>query len=80
MNTTPQHGQVVTFSKVPAGSYCTPGVAYRVDRKGNKGAYRFENVARGSATYDQPWAVKSASVRSTAVASGFSSSVKNVAR
>ena len=56
----PKHGQVVTFSKVPAGSYCSPGVAYRVDRRGNKGAYRFENVARGSATYDQPWAVKSA--------------------
>lgn len=57
---TPHHGQTVVFSKVPAGSYCSPGVAYRVDRKGNKGTFRFENVARGSATYDQPYAVKSA--------------------
>lgn len=59
-NQVPQHGQTVVFSKVPAGSYCSVGVAYRVDRKGNKGTYRFENVARGSATYDQPYAVKSA--------------------
>ncbi|EJL33246.1 hypothetical protein PMI01_02208 [Caulobacter sp. AP07] len=57
---TPKHGQTVVFSKVPAGSYCSTGVAYRVDRKDNKGAFRFENVERGSATYDQPWAVKSA--------------------
>jgi hypothetical protein len=56
--TFPQHGQVITFTKTPPTSYCTAGVAYRVDRPGNKGDFRFENVARGSATYDRPWAVK----------------------
>jgi len=56
----PKHGQTVVFSKVPAGSYCTAGMAYKVDRPGNKGDFRFENVARGSATYDRHWAVKSA--------------------
>lgn len=55
----PKHGQVVVFSKVPACSYCTAGVRYRVDRPGDKGDFRFENVERGSATYDRPWAVKS---------------------
>ena len=30
------------------------------NRKGDKGTFRFENVERGSATYDQPYAVKSA--------------------
>lgn len=56
----PKHGHVVVFSKVPAGSYCTAGVRYRVDRRNDKGPFRFENVERGSATFDQPWAVKSA--------------------
>lgn len=56
----PQHDQIIVFSKVPTASYCSPGVAYRVDRKGNKGSFRFVNVERGSSTYDQPWAVKSA--------------------
>ncbi len=53
----PAHGQVVVFTKVPAGSYCSPGVAYRVDRPKGKGAFRFERVEGGSSTYDQPWAV-----------------------
>lgn len=54
----PKHGQVITFTKVPPGSYCSVGVAYRVDRPKDKGDFRFENVARGSATHDRPWAVK----------------------
>jgi hypothetical protein len=58
----PQHGQIIVFSKVPPGSYCTAGVAYRVDRPKNKGRYyRFENVAQGSATTDAAWAVAQAS-------------------
>lgn len=56
----PQHGQTIIFSKVPAGSYCSTDTAYRVDRPKNKGAFRFENVARGSATHDQAWAMRSA--------------------
>lgn len=55
----PQHGQVITFSKVPAGSYCSVGVRYRVDRPNGRGAFRFVNAQTGSSTYDQPWAVKS---------------------
>lgn len=56
----PKHGQVVVFTKVPCGSYCTAGVRYRVDRPRDKGDFRFENVERGSSTYDRPWAVKMA--------------------
>lgn len=56
----PTHGQIIVFTKVPAGSYCTPGVAYRVDRPKARGAYRFERVGVGSSTYDQPWAVAQA--------------------
>lgn len=55
--THPRHGQIIVFTKVPAGSYCSEGTPYRVDRPKAKGAYRFENVAQGSATFDQPWAV-----------------------
>lgn len=53
----PKHGQTVVFSKVPPGSYCSAGVAYRVDRHGDKGDFRFVNVERGSSTVDRPWAV-----------------------
>lgn len=53
----PKHGQTVVFSKVPPGSYCSAGVAYRVDRAKDKGDFRFERIATGSATYDRPWAV-----------------------
>lgn len=60
MTSFPQHGDIITFTKVPAGSYCSEGVAYRVDRKGNKGDFYFQNVERGSGTYDRPWAVKMA--------------------
>lgn len=56
----PKHDQLIVFSTVPAGSYCSAGVTYRVDRRGDKGAFRFENVERGSATIDQAWAVRSA--------------------
>ena len=62
----PQHGQLIVFSKVPAGSYCTAGVTYRVDRRGDKGDFRFENVERGSATFDRPWAVRQAEWRAAA--------------
>lgn len=58
--TFPQHNQVVRFSKVPAGSYCSEGVDYRVDRPKNKGDFRFERVTTGSATVDRPWAVQCA--------------------
>ena len=56
----PQHGEVITFSKAPAGSYCSVGTAYRVDRPRNQGDFRFVNVERGSATIDRAWAMKSA--------------------
>lgn len=56
MTNLPENGQTIRFSKVPAGSYCTAGVAYRVERhKG--GDFRFVNVEKGSSTYDRPWAV-----------------------
>lgn len=58
--TFPKHNQEITFSKVPTGSYCSPGVKYRVDRFGDKGDFGFVNVARGSSTVDRPWAVKAA--------------------
>lgn len=58
--TMPMHGDVIIFSKVPAGSWCSAGVPYRVDRPNNKGWFRFENVARGSATIDPAWAVRQA--------------------
>lgn len=54
----PKHDQVITFSKIPPGSYCTAGAPYRVDRHGDKGSFRFVNVEQGSSTYDEPWAVK----------------------
>lgn len=63
MTKLPQPDQVVRFSKVPAGSYCTAGVAYRVERsvdrrtKKPRGDFRFVNVETGSATFDRPWAV-----------------------
>jgi hypothetical protein len=60
MSRMPQNGEVVTFSKVPAGSYCSANVAYRVERPKNRGDFRFVNVERGSATYDRAWAMKSA--------------------
>jgi len=53
----PAHGQIITFSQVPAGSYCTAGVAYRVDRPKNKGDFYFRNVEAGSGTSDKAWAV-----------------------
>lgn len=56
----PQHGQTIVFSKIPAGSYCSAGVAYRVERPKNQGDFRFVNIERGSSTYDRPWAVKCA--------------------
>lgn len=56
----PKHGQTVVFSKVPAGSYCSVGERYRVDRPADRGDFRFVNVERGSSTYDRPWAVKTA--------------------
>ncbi len=59
----PAHGQTIVFSKAPAGSYCSPGVAYKVDRPGNKGRFRFERVEGGSSTYDAPWVVARAEWR-----------------
>ena len=62
----PVNGQTIIFSTIPAGSYCSAGVAYRVERsidrktKLPKGDFRFVNVERGSSTYDRPWAVKMA--------------------
>lgn len=53
----PKHGNIITFTVVPAGSYCSVGVAYRVDRPTGKGSFRFENVATGNATIDPAWAV-----------------------
>ncbi len=57
MTNFPQHGQIITFQVTPAGSYCRTGEVYRVERPKNKGEFRFVSVARGSSTYDRPWAV-----------------------
>ena len=59
----PAHGQIIVFRKVPAGSYCSTGVAYRVDRPNAKGRFRFERVEGGSSTYDPDWAVARAEWR-----------------
>lgn len=62
----PNNGDVITFSKAPAGSYCRTGEAYRVERSIDRrtrkpsGDFRFVSVTRGSSTYDRPWAVKMA--------------------
>ena len=62
----PVNGQTIIFSTIPAGSYCSEGVAYRVERsidrrtKLPKGSFRFVRVGSESSTYDQPWAVKMA--------------------
>jgi hypothetical protein len=55
---TPQHGQIITFTRVPPGSYCDTGEAYRVDRPRDRGDFRFVNIETGASTYDRPWAVK----------------------
>ncbi len=54
----PTHNQIIVFTKAPPGSYCSEGVAYRVERPKDKGAFRFVSVECGSSTFDQPWAVK----------------------
>ena len=62
----PVHGQVITISKVPAGSYCRPDTPYRVERsvdrrtKQPKGDFRFVNVVTGGSTCDRAWAVRMA--------------------
>jgi hypothetical protein len=53
----PRHDDVIVFSVVPCASYCSTGVAYRVDRPHDRGDFRFVNVERGSATIDRPWQV-----------------------
>lgn len=53
--TLPADGAVIVFSVVPVASYCRPGEAYRVEREG--AYFRFQSVARGSATFDKAWAV-----------------------
>ena len=57
----PQDGQVIVFSAVPPASYCSPGVAYRVEApRSPRDSYRFVNVVRGSSTHDPQWAVRMA--------------------
>jgi hypothetical protein len=56
-------GKVVTFAKVPPGSYTRPGEQYIVESKTKKQAY-FRSVARGSGTYDNAWAINMAEVQS----------------
>lgn len=53
----PKHGQIITFTRVPTGSWCSTDTAYRVDRPGDKGSFRFVNIERGSSTIDAAWAV-----------------------
>jgi hypothetical protein len=51
----PKNGQIIIFTKVPPGSYCRAGEAYRVEHNGKKGHdFRFVSVDRGSSTYDRP--------------------------
>jgi len=58
---TPQTGQVIIFSEVPTGSYCKPGVAYRVTApRAPKGDFSFRRVEGDGGTYDRAWAVKRA--------------------
>lgn len=58
MTNLPQHGQVIVFDRLPAGSYCRPGEAYRVDRPTIRGKvskdFRFVSIATGSSSYSRP--------------------------
>jgi hypothetical protein len=56
-------GQVVTFVKVPCGSYTRPNEQYIVESKSKSEAY-FRSVARGSGTHDSAWAINMAEVQS----------------
>lgn len=51
----PSDGAVIVFDVVPAASWATAGVAYRVERQGR--SFRFQNVRTGTATFDRDWAV-----------------------
>jgi hypothetical protein len=44
-------GDVVTFSKIPPGSYLTAGEPYRITEVGNRSVY-FENVKTGAGTFE----------------------------
>jgi hypothetical protein len=57
MTNLPVHGQIIRFSKVPQGSYCSQNTDYRVERPRNKGDFTFVRVSTGSSTFDRPWAV-----------------------
>lgn len=56
-------GQVVTFSRVPTGSYTRPNEQYIVESKDRFSAY-FRSIVRGSGTYDKAWAINQAQVQS----------------
>ena len=54
-DTLPADGAVIVFDVVPAASWATAGVAYRVEREGR--SFRFQSVKNGTATFDRDWAV-----------------------
>lgn len=49
----PQHGQIIRFTKVPPGSYCSEGEAYHVEHRPADNSYRFVNIKTGGATSDK---------------------------
>ena len=53
MHNVPDSLSIVTFSRVPAGSYLTAGVAYLATHNGRGGDVHFRNVKTGSATFDR---------------------------
>lgn len=54
-----QEGQIITFTKIPTGSWLSAGVKYLVEWKDDNSAY-FRNAMRGSGTYDKAWAINQA--------------------
>ena len=55
----PQDGQVVVFSKVPPGSYCSPGVSYEVSApRSRRDQFQFTRRNGDSRTCDPQWAVR----------------------
>lgn len=60
----PATGQTIIFDKVPAGSYCTAGVAYQVTAPRRPGGdFHFVRADGSSGTYDRAWAVRAAKWR-----------------
>jgi hypothetical protein len=54
----PTAGSVIRFSRLPAGSYCSIGVLYRISIEG---PYVYtQNIKTGSGSSDNTWAYRNA--------------------